>query len=185
MSETFDSTVFFEKEYEKELKVKEDINNNITNILTMLAFNLTIFSYLIINMPLLEIRNYDDTIAFIVVYLFGWCFIIYSLNIFIHFYNYYSDNCLYKKIPYSDKLNEYFKSLEEYEEKEKYINEYLLSFYIDASTWNSKINEYRSDLQYKIRKLLFINFIILIIIFIAYYVIMNGELNIYTIKIKE
>lgn len=185
MNNKFDKILFFEKEYEKELKIKDNINNNFTNILTMLTINITIFSYLLINIPLLSFFNSEDKILLIIVYVLGWIYIIYSLNILIYFYKYYFENDLYQKIPYSDSLNKYFIQLEDFADKNKYINEYLLNFYIEASTWNSKVNEYRSDLQYKIRKILFINFIILIVIFIIYYVIMNGELNVYNIRIKE
>jgi hypothetical protein len=183
----FNKILFFEKEYEKELKVKDYINNNFTSILTLMTVNITILSYFIINTPIMEFYKSEHNIAFIVFFFFSWCYFIYFLQILIHFYSFYFRDSLYMKIPYANQVSEYFDKLHNFNEKEvdKNINKYLLDFYINATSVNSKINEYKSDLQYKIRKLLFIQFIILFIIFFAYYVIMDGNLNTYNIRIKE
>lgn len=183
----FNKTIFFEKEYENELKVKENINNSFTNILTLMTINLTILSYFAINTPINDFYISQEKAAYIVFFLCIWCYFIYFSIILIHFYEFYFGNELYMKVPYADKLNEYFDKLYKFNEKEvdSNINEYLLKFYIEATAKNSKINEYKSDLQFKVRKLLFIQFIILFIIFIAYYVIMDGNLNTYNIRIKD
>ena len=182
----FDKILFFEKEYEKELKLKDTINNNLTSTLTLLIINLTIFSYFIINAPILNFFNSKHQISFIIFFILIWCYFIYILRMSIDIYNFYFSNNMYMKIPYADKLNDYFNSLKEYDESsfDDNVNNYLLEFYIEATSKNSKVNEYKTDLLFKVRRFLFLKFFLLFLIFIAYYVIMDGNLNTYNVKLS-
>ncbi|PZQ06880.1 MAG: hypothetical protein DI567_05210 [Aliarcobacter butzleri] len=186
MENRFDEFSFFEKEYEKELNTKDIINNNFTNILTLLTINLTIFFYFIINTPIIDFFKSEHKISYIIFFISSYFYIIYVLNILIHSYDYYFNNDLYMKLPYSNQLDKYFQTLEKFDSENlsRNINDYLVKFYIESSSQNSKVNEYKIDLQFKIRKLLYLQFIVLFIIFISYYVIMNGDLNTYNVKIK-
>lgn len=185
--EKFDKILFFEKEYEKELQVKDNINNNITSILTLLTINITIFSYFIINAPLMTFLKSTHRLAFVIFFIFIFCYIIYFIYTLMNLNQFYFTNKQYMKIPYADKLDEYFESLKEYD-KDNFnynVNNYLLSFYIEATSNNSKVNEYKNALQFEIRRFLFIKFFILFLTFIPYYIIMEGNLNTYNIAINN
>ncbi|CAM3485502.1 hypothetical protein [Arcobacter aquimarinus] len=185
--EKFDKILFFEKEYEKELQVKDNINNNITSILTLLTINITIFSYFIINAPLMTFIESTHKLAFVIFFIFIFCYIVYFIYTLMNLNQFYFTNKQYMKIPYADKLDEYFESLKEYD-KDNFnynVNNYLLSFYIEATSNNSKVNEYKNALQFEIRRFLFIKFFILFLTFIPYYIIMEGNLNTYNIAINN
>jgi hypothetical protein len=184
---SFDKTLFFEKEYEKELKVKDSINNNLTSTLTLLIINLTIFSYFIINTPILTFLNSEHKVAFIIFFVLIWCYLIYFVCMSMDIYNFYFSNNLYMKIPYANQLDEHFNSLKEFDESNfnNNVNNYLLSFYISATSYNSEINEYKNNLLFRVRRFLFLMFLLLSLVFISYYVIMNGNLNTYNVKLVK
>jgi hypothetical protein len=183
----FDKILFFEKEYEQEIKVKDNINNNITSSLTLLTINLTILSYFIINTPIMQFSESKHKLAFVFFFLFLFCYIIYFIYTLMNLNQFYFSNRKYMKIPYADELDNYFKQLKDFDESsfEKNINNYLLSFYIEAAAANSKVNEYKNALQFEIRRFLFLKFFILFLTFIPYYIIMGGNLNTYNIEIKN
>ena len=187
----FDKISFFEKEYEKEyekeFQVKDSINNNVTNILTLLTVNLTIFSYFIMNVQLMTFYKSIHKLAFVIFFIFIFCYIIYFICTLMNLKQFYFSNKQYMKIPYADKLNEYFERLKEYD-KDNFnsnVNDYLLHFYTEAASKNSEVNEYKSALQFEIRRFLFIKFFVLFLTFIPYYIIMDGDLNTYNIKINN
>jgi len=184
---SFDKILFFEKEYEKEVKIKDIINNNITNILTLLIINLTIFSYFIINTPIMTFFKSSHKVAFIIFFILMFSYVIYFVYTLMNLSSFYFSNKMYMKIPYANELNLYFDSLKKHNEEDfdKNVNSYLLNFYIDAASKNSKVNEYKNGLQFEIRRFLFIKFFVLFLTFIPYYVIMDGNLNTYNIKITD
>jgi hypothetical protein len=184
---SFDKILFFEKEYEKEVKIKDSINSNTTNILTLLTINLTIFSYFMINTPIMTFSKSSHKIAFIIFFILIFSYIVYFIYTLMNLTNFYFSNKMYMKIPYANELNLYFDSLKKHDEDnfDININNYLLNFYIDAASKNSKINEFKNGLQFEIRSFLFIKFFVLFLTFIPYYVIMNGNLNTYNIKITD
>lgn len=177
----FDKVLFFEKEYESEFVERDRINSNATNTITLLTINLTIFYYFIINIPNLFFPE-NISFSYILIYISIWFYSIYFINILMKFKHFYFYNYQYMKFPYANSVMEYFNQLNN---NEKDINQYLLNFYVDATTHNSKVNEYKSSLQFDIRKLLFIQFFVLFFTFIPYYFIMDGKLNIYTVEIKK
>ena len=84
----FNNITFFEKEYEKELVIKDSINSNNTNILTLITINLTILSYYVVNTDSLFFPEHI-TIWYILCYLFIYCYLIYLLKVILELYNFY------------------------------------------------------------------------------------------------
>lgn len=183
----FDKILFFEKEYEQEFKTKDNVNSSLTNILTLLTINLTILSYFIINTPISLYNNSEHKLAFVFFLIFLFCYLIYFIYTLMNLYNFYFSNNEYMKIPYADKLDNYFNDLKAFDSAnfENNVNKYLLDFYIKATKHNAEVNEYKNGLQFEIRKFLFIKFFILFLTFIPYYIIMEGKLNIYNVKIEN
>ncbi len=181
MNNKFDKISFFEKSYESEFVERDRINSNLTNVITLFTINLTILFYFISNIPDLFFPT-EMNLWYIVIYIFLWCYVVYLIQILINFKLFYFNNNQYMKFPYANDIVDYFSKLDDNEE---YINRYLLDFYVEAGTHNSKVNEYKTSLQFDIRKLLFIQFFVLTLVFIPYYIIMDGELNIYTVEILK
>ncbi|MCT7552187.1 hypothetical protein ACN9JU_06035 [Aliarcobacter butzleri] len=179
MIKKFDKISFFEKEYESEFIERDRINSNITNTITLFTLNLTILFYFISNIPDLFFPKQID-IWYIMFYLLLWCYIIYLIQVLINFRLFYFNNSKYMKFPYAKDVISYFDKLNYNEE---YINHYLFNFYVDACTHNSKVNDYKTSIQFDIRKLLFIQFFLLSLLFIPYYIILDGQLSVYTVEI--
>ncbi len=108
----FDKILFFEKEYESELKIKEQINNSFTATLTLLTINVTIFSYFLINTPLSYLFTFEHKMASSLFPFFVYCYFLYLILSFMSLFEFFLHKKEYMKIPYSDTLNEYFTNLE-------------------------------------------------------------------------
>ena len=186
MENKFDEFSFFEKEYEHELVEKDAFETYSINFITLMVINITFFSYYLINAPLYDIFKCKNLSS----YMFCSLLLIYILIlilIILNFFKFYFSKKTYEKKPFMDELNKYFQELKEYDSVnyDLEIKNYLINMYSNSATHNSKVNDYRKSIFFEIRGYLFLQFLVLFLLFVPFYNIKDGKLDTYNVEIVK
>ncbi|MCT7594367.1 hypothetical protein [Aliarcobacter butzleri] len=184
MENKFDELSFFEKEYEHELIEKDAFETYSINFITLMVINITFLSYYLINAPLYDIFNFYSFSS----YMFCSLLLIYIsilILVILNFFRFYFSKKTYIKKPFINDLNKYFQELKEYDSKnyDLEVKNYLINMYSESATHNSQVNDYRKSIFFEIRGYLFLQFLVLFLLFIPFYNIKDGKLDTYNVEI--
>ena len=186
MENRFDELSFFEKEYEHELIEKDAFETYSINFITLMVINITFLSYYLINAPLYEVFKFSNLSSYIFCS-FLLIYILILILVILNFFKFYFSRKTYMKKPFMNQLNKYFQDLKEYDSKnyDSEVKNYLINMYSESATHNSEVNDYRKSIFFEIKGYLFLQFLVLFLLFIPFYNIKDGKLDTYNVEIVK